>query len=314
MGTPTVTPPPGPGHEPTPGWYPDAYGEHQLRWWDHEWGDRVADFGEESHHPPTGNPKDAPFWDGQQWRQRAYADYLAGDAIQTRVRRADTAHRKAPRTHRSPRRRRGRRQDWLANLAATCAVSFIIAMGGWIAVAALWHPATATADLTNPTPELHLVGAPGQRVAYTLNGITSIRGKWASPNGIYLELDGRSFTVASPSDETWSYEANVWQDVRISSHIVVPDVPVGTTLRGSLTGDLRYPAQSGSAGTFRIARIEIDVRVVLDVVTEDEADRLHADQQGLRPVVVTAAWVTALVSGLTFIGLAIALVRGGRRA
>ena len=38
-----------------PGWYPDPYGRHELRWYDGgQWTDAVASHGRQASDPPTG--------------------------------------------------------------------------------------------------------------------------------------------------------------------------------------------------------------------------------------------------------------------
>jgi uncharacterized protein YxjI len=47
-----------PGQPPAqhaPGWYPDPFGRHEVRWWDgHQWTEHVASHGRQAVDPPTG--------------------------------------------------------------------------------------------------------------------------------------------------------------------------------------------------------------------------------------------------------------------
>lgn len=128
-----------------------------------------------------------------------------------------------------------------------------------------------------------LVGAPGERLRFTLTGVT-VRGLWASDTGLRFSLGTQDFPITGPRAKGWddSIKTSSRSDheFEIGGSVVLPSTPVVArqTLQGTIRGDLDYPRASGERG-FSDASTTLAVPVTVQVVPPAEAAAARAGER-----------------------------------
>ena len=129
----------------------------------------------------------------------------------------------------------------------------------------------ATRTVVDPTGGvLDLTGAPGDKLRFTIQR-NSVKGEWASEEGLTLILDGQSSLLVEPRKKRWgetiAYSAErTDHDYKINSSIIVPSSATpGETIGGRITGDILRPSSSGSG--FRDTSDTVSISITIAVVT-----------------------------------------------
>jgi hypothetical protein len=197
-------------------------------------------------------------------------------------------------------------------------IGLIAGIGRVLSLFVAGFAAVAVGDRERTDVDLHgrvaLAGAPGERVGFTITGTRSIGERWSSSDGLALTLDGERSRLVPPREQDWGdrlrYGNSTDYGLKIDADVVVPDAPVGTTLRGTVTGRVTYPEATGGGG-FSNRSSGADVAVRLRVVTAEESGRLRTEREGLaRPALKWSLAVAAATAGVILLVLGAWLALG----
>jgi len=165
-------------------------------------------------------------------------------------------------------------KDTMDSLAVIGGLGFILS-GTWLLiflVSCLFvrpHVPSFGLDATAIT----VTSAPGKPAAFNLAGM-SAEGKWASDNGLTLQLQGpngysKTFIVTRKNPADWGKELQcgsqcTTDQFAVRARFTLPSYPDGTKLTGTLTGDVLYPVDVGN-GYFENSQSQLSIPVTLTV-------------------------------------------------
>ncbi len=128
---------------------------------------------------------------------------------------------------------------------------------------------------------LRLSGASGGFVRFEMY-YSGLSDNWASSTGITLTLDGdaASTMVVNPRTKNWTNSVKIYPSQsssvdRIQGSFSIPrySAPFPRTITGIITGEVEYPV-GAERGGFRDQRRNLEIPVILEVGSPEEAERL----------------------------------------
>jgi hypothetical protein len=141
---------------------------------------------------------------------------------------------------------------WLVIISVIFFIGSIGSLGGIFSSHA--YP-TAGLDITN-SQSLELYGAPGLSVEFSAHAGKSIKGYWAAPDGLTLEIKTAVSTSpvivggVPPTPKNWGDSISIKPGESehpfeiTGTFLLTPLVGIGETLEGTLKGELIYPVSA----------------------------------------------------------------------